>query len=126
MQRTELLDLVCCTITSRHLDPLTQETLTPRMLALTEQRLQHKMATEPPSLELIQALVILTYWTPIGNEDGADSHARIRAAIKQSKLLGLDKAPEQVIQLRRLCLESSEDFARAVERSRMVSDSESS
>ncbi|KIY73954.1 hypothetical protein CYLTODRAFT_439588 [Cylindrobasidium torrendii FP15055 ss-10] len=119
--RTDLLDLVCCTIASRHLDPLTQEMLTPRMLMLTEHTLQRRMATEAPSLEFIQALIILAFWTPIANDDGADSYARIKAAIEQSKLLGLDKAPEQVLQLRRLCLESSEDFARAVERSRMCS-----
>ncbi|KAF9034978.1 hypothetical protein BDZ89DRAFT_1062234, partial [Hymenopellis radicata] len=90
---TELLDLVSCTIASRHLDPLTQQSLGPRLLGLTERTFLNKLPSVVPSMESIQALLMLSLWSPLLNGDEQPSHPNLMlTAVNMAKSLRLSES----------------------------------
>ncbi|KAK0213993.1 hypothetical protein IW262DRAFT_1407917 [Armillaria fumosa] len=113
---TPFLDLVCCTIASRHLDPSTRSIVSPRLQRLTEDTIA-RMVFNPErfeSEETIQGLIVLSLWMPIcgsATGGGGDGRMLIGMAATMATNLRLSEATATVMSLRdRL----SGDFDQAV------------
>ncbi|KAK7042473.1 hypothetical protein R3P38DRAFT_2890668 [Favolaschia claudopus] len=59
------LDIVRCTIASRHLAPAARSEAAPRLQKLTEDVFHQEIFNPQPSLDSLRALLILSVWTPI-------------------------------------------------------------
>ncbi|KAE9410857.1 hypothetical protein BT96DRAFT_912288 [Gymnopus androsaceus JB14] len=101
-----LLDLVRCTIASRH---LSQSSLVNRLLYATEGAISQIIIHPSPTyvLESIQALLLVTTWSPISVSEAnqlqawKDPHLLLSSAISLATKIGLDKAPENYSALKR-------------------------
>ncbi len=104
LQSTELLDLISCTIASRHLDPLTQQSIGPRLLSLTERIFLNNLDSVVPSMESIQALLLLSLWSPLltgSSTDEQSSHPNfILTAVNMAKTLRLSESSIVVMKLK--------------------------
>ncbi|KAG7444815.1 uncharacterized protein BT62DRAFT_970758 [Guyanagaster necrorhizus] len=91
------LNLVCCTVASRHLSPSTRSLVAPRLQKLTEDTIA-RVAFNPQefeSEETIQGLIILSLWMPIcGSAKGGGSDGRmlIGMAVTMAMNLRLNEA----------------------------------
>ncbi|THU95480.1 hypothetical protein K435DRAFT_723703, partial [Dendrothele bispora CBS 962.96] len=101
------LDLICCTIASRHLRPSVRSVVAPKLEAAAEdavsQILLHPVLSE--SLESIQSLLILALWAPICGGSGdnrRDGHLLLVSAISMAKNIRLDEAPDRLNALKDL------------------------
>ncbi|THU81594.1 hypothetical protein K435DRAFT_873152 [Dendrothele bispora CBS 962.96] len=104
---TSTLDLICCTIASRHLRPSVRSVVAPKLEATAEdavsQILLHPVLSE--SLESIQSLLILALWAPICGGSGdnrRDGHLLLVSAISMAKNIRLDEAPDRLNALKDL------------------------
>ncbi|KAJ7108608.1 hypothetical protein C8R44DRAFT_803189 [Mycena epipterygia] len=104
---SSLLDTICCTIASRHLDSrISQPDLKIRLQSLTEDLIA-KMIFNPrisESVEAIQALLILSLWEPIGGppqNDGRDGRVLLASAVSMALNLRLNEASAKADALRK-------------------------
>ncbi|KAF7337872.1 hypothetical protein MVEN_02010200 [Mycena venus] len=86
-----LLDIVRCTIASRHLAPGTRSAIAPRLQKLTEEVFLREIFNPQPSLESIRALLILSVWTPIcgTGAEARDGRLLIASAVSMAMNLHL-------------------------------------
>ncbi|THU95478.1 hypothetical protein K435DRAFT_839495 [Dendrothele bispora CBS 962.96] len=98
---TFTLDLICCTIASRHLRPSVRSVVAPKLEAAAEDAVSeilfHPVLSE--SIESIQSLLILALWAPICGGSGSnrrDGHLLLVSAISMAKNIRLDEAPERL------------------------------
>ncbi|KAJ8698736.1 hypothetical protein PTI98_005410 [Pleurotus ostreatus] len=88
------LDLVRCTIASRHLDSTTRRKVAPRLQALVESTLLQPGYPHTKSPEFIEALLILALWMPICGSGYAikrDSRLLASSAMQIAISLGLNQ-----------------------------------
>ncbi|KAF5393010.1 hypothetical protein D9757_001127 [Collybiopsis confluens] len=99
-----ILDLIYCTITSRHLDESTCAVVAPRLNSLTADKISKIIFQPRPSekLEAIQSLIILSLWSPLfdPSEDGYDGRLLVASAVSMAHDMHLDDAPQQAITLK--------------------------
>jgi hypothetical protein len=85
-----LLDIVRCTIASRHLEPGVRSAIAPRLQKLTEDAFLREIFNVQPSLESIRALLILSMWTPICGTGAEARDGRLLIASAVSMAMNLD------------------------------------
>jgi len=100
----ELLDLTCCTIAVRHLDPHSRAVITPRLQKLTEDiilKIMHN-PRESLSLEAIQSLLIVSLWAPICGYESKlkDVQSLLSTAAGMAMNIRLHEASERAIAMR--------------------------
>ncbi|KAJ7253025.1 hypothetical protein B0H12DRAFT_1233738 [Mycena haematopus] len=97
-----LLDIVRCTIASRHLPPAARSTIAPRLQKLSEDLFPREMFNPQPSLQSIQALLILSVWTPIcgTGAEARDGRLLIASAVSMAMNLHLQNESQRAISLR--------------------------
>ncbi|KAJ6588289.1 hypothetical protein B0H19DRAFT_1098632 [Mycena capillaripes] len=97
-----LLDIVRCTIASRHLSPTIRSTIAPRLQKLTEDVFLREIFNPQPSLESIRALLILSVWTPIcgTGAEARDGRLLIASAVSMAMNLHLQDESKRVVSLR--------------------------
>ncbi|KAJ7481456.1 hypothetical protein FB451DRAFT_129101 [Mycena latifolia] len=86
-----LLDIVRCTIASRHLAPGVRSVIAPRLHKLTEEVFFREVFNPQPSLESIKALLILSVWTPLcgTGAEARDGRLLIASAVSMAMNLHL-------------------------------------
>ncbi|KAJ7591491.1 hypothetical protein C8J56DRAFT_935703 [Mycena floridula] len=100
-----LLNLVCCTVASRHIEPSLRSLVAPRLQKLTESTVV-KMIFDPrsaESLDSIQSLLILSLWSPIcgSTESGIrDGRLLIASAISMALNLRINESAGKLISVR--------------------------
>ncbi|KAK0206995.1 hypothetical protein DFS33DRAFT_1382081 [Desarmillaria ectypa] len=117
-EQTEILDLVRCAIASRHLDPITQASVAPRLYRLTENIFLKKLFHPIPSLESIRALIILSLWSP-AHCPTQDSRLLIASAVSMSTNFRLKEASAHAVRLQEQGLPVSQVYEEAIQRSRL-------
>lgn len=118
------MDVACCTVASRHLDPLTQEILVPRLVKLNQRILLSQLSAISPTTDRVQALVVLSLWAPLpyGLGEGIpNNNALITSAVEMSRKLNLSEASRHALGLHQTSGQYSDDFIGAAHRSRLVS-----
>lgn len=95
-----LLTLARCTVASRHLDPNTRAAVIPRLQKLTESVAFRHMFNPIPSTKSIQAILILSLWSPVGGHDIQDGRLLIASAVSMAMNLRLSQAIEYASSLR--------------------------
>ncbi|KIK53301.1 hypothetical protein GYMLUDRAFT_49479 [Collybiopsis luxurians FD-317 M1] len=122
-----LLDLVQCTIASRHLDGATRSLVAPRLQALTADSVA-KMIFQPrrsETLEAIQCLLILSLWAPVCGveEDDRDGRLLVASAVSMAHNMRLNEAPQEATRLRKRRAEgdpvSDQDLLDAMNKTRL-------
>lgn len=103
-----VLDLICCTIASRHLEYSIRETIFPSLRKLTEEAIVGHVFNPTPSPAIIQAFALLALWSPFdrcatSSSETHDSRLIAAAAINMCSSLRFDQAAtdEQVLTERR-------------------------
>ncbi|KAF8208174.1 hypothetical protein K438DRAFT_1961686 [Mycena galopus ATCC 62051] len=97
------LDIVRCTIASRHLSPAARSAAAPRLQKLTEDGFIRETFNPQPSLDSIRALLILSIWTPICGSIGAeprDGRLLIASTVSLAMNLYLQDASKRALALR--------------------------
>ncbi|KAJ4474496.1 hypothetical protein J3R30DRAFT_3509551 [Lentinula aciculospora] len=91
-----LLDLVYCTIASRHLDDRTRAEVAPRLQALTAENVARMIlqSRRSETLESIQCLLILSLWAPVcgADEDFRDGRLLVASAVTMAHNMRLNEA----------------------------------
>ncbi|KAG7447600.1 uncharacterized protein BT62DRAFT_1004357 [Guyanagaster necrorhizus] len=113
-----VLDLVRCTIASRHLDPITQTSVAPRLYRLTDNILFKHLFHPIPSLESIGALIILSLWSPL-QCPAQDSRLLVASAISMGMNFRLKEASAHAVRLQEQGLTDSQVYEEAIQRSRL-------
>ncbi|KAJ7355870.1 hypothetical protein DFH08DRAFT_738004 [Mycena albidolilacea] len=100
--RNSLLDIVRCTIASRHLLPATRSSVAPRLQKLTEEVFLREIFNPQPSPESIRALLILSVWTPICGTgvEARDGRLLIASAVSMAMNLHLQDESKRASGLR--------------------------
>lgn len=100
--RNSLLDIVRCTIASRHLLPATRSSIAPRLQKLTEEVFLREIFNPQPSPESIRALLILSVWTPICGTgvEARDGRLLIASAVSMAMNLHLQDESKRASGLR--------------------------
>ncbi|THV08147.1 hypothetical protein K435DRAFT_771725 [Dendrothele bispora CBS 962.96] len=97
------LDLVCCTVASRHLDKSIRPAIATRLQALTRDYCAKLIfqSRNSDSLEAIQCLLILSLWAPLcGNpEDFGDARTLIGSAVSMAMNCRLNEACDKALKL---------------------------
>ncbi|KAK7019506.1 hypothetical protein R3P38DRAFT_1247236 [Favolaschia claudopus] len=120
-----LLDIVRCTIASRHLEPSTRSSITPQLQKLTEEVFLREIFNPQPTLDSVRALLILSVWTPICGTGGEarDGRLLIASAVSMAMNLQLQDASKRVVGLRgekgELSVEKEADLHDSTEKWRM-------
>lgn len=103
-----VLDLICCTIASRHLKSSIREAVFPSLRKLTEEAIMGHVFNATPSPAIIQAFALLALWSPFdsfspSSSETHDSRLIAAAAINMCSSLRFDQAAtdEQVLTERR-------------------------
>ncbi|KAK0230345.1 hypothetical protein IW262DRAFT_1261429 [Armillaria fumosa] len=117
-EQTEILDLVRCTVASRHLDPITQASVSPRLYRLTESIFLEKLFHPIPSLESIGALIILSLWSPLRCLP-QDSRLLVASAVSMGMNFRLKEASAHAVGLQEQGLVGSQVYEEAIQRSRL-------
>lgn len=117
-EQTEILDLVRCTVASRHLDPITQASVSPRLYRLTESIFLEKLFHPIPSLESIGALIILSLWSPLYCSP-QDSRLLVASAVSMGMNFRLKEASAHAVGLQEQGLVGSQVYEEAIQRSRL-------
>ncbi|KAK0491443.1 hypothetical protein IW261DRAFT_89036 [Armillaria novae-zelandiae] len=117
-EKTEILDLVRCTVASRHLDPITQASVSPRLYRLTESIFLEKLFHPIPSLESIGALIILSLWSPL-HYSPQDSRLLVASAVSMGMNFRLKEASAHAVGLQERGLLGSQVYEEAIQRSRL-------
>ncbi|KAF8823249.1 hypothetical protein HHX47_DHR10000150 [Lentinula edodes] len=91
-----LLDLVYCTIASRHLDDRTRAEVAPRLQSLTAENVARMIlqSRRSETLESIQCLLILSLWAPVCgvDEDSRDGRLLVASAVTMAHNMRLNEA----------------------------------
>ena len=102
-----VLNLIRCTIASRHLEPSIYAIVFPTLRRLTEEAIVEHIFNPTPSLATIQSFALLALWSPFdsfspSSSETRDSRLIIAAAINMCSTLRCDQAAtdEQVLQER--------------------------
>ncbi|KAJ7481471.1 hypothetical protein FB451DRAFT_1085095 [Mycena latifolia] len=97
-----LLDIVRCTIASRHLGPGARSAIAPRLQKLTEDVFVREIFNPQPPLESIKALLILSVWAPIcgTGAEARDGRLLIASAVSMAMNLHLQNESKRAIGLR--------------------------
>ncbi|KAJ6590937.1 hypothetical protein DFH09DRAFT_1025917 [Mycena vulgaris] len=97
-----LLDIVRCTIASRHLGPGVRSGVAPRLQKLTEDVFLREIFNPQPSLDSIKALLILSVWAPIcgTGAEVRDGRLLIASAVSMAMNLHLQNESKRAIGLR--------------------------
>ncbi|KAJ7164867.1 hypothetical protein C8R46DRAFT_1097479 [Mycena filopes] len=97
-----LLDIVRCTIASRHLAPGVRATIAPRLQKLTEDVFMKEIFNPQPSLDSIHALLILSIWAPIcgTGAEARDGRLLIASAVSMAMNLRLQDESKRAFSLR--------------------------
>ncbi|KAJ7704423.1 hypothetical protein B0H17DRAFT_921447 [Mycena rosella] len=97
-----LLDIVRCTIASRHLGAGARSVIAPRLQKLTEDVFVREIFNPQPPLESIQALLILSVWAPIcgTGAEARDGRLLIASAVSMAMNLHLQNESKRGIELR--------------------------
>ncbi|KAK7038238.1 hypothetical protein R3P38DRAFT_540715 [Favolaschia claudopus] len=120
-----LLDIVRCTIASRHLEPSTRSTITPQLQKLTEEVFLREIFNPQPTLDSVRALLILSVWTPIcgTGAEARDGRLLIASAVSMAMNLQLQDASKRVVRLREekgeLSVETEAELQESLEKWRM-------
>ncbi|KAF7366732.1 hypothetical protein MSAN_00931300 [Mycena sanguinolenta] len=119
------LDLVRCTVASRHLPPTARATIAPRLHKLTEDVFVREIFNPQPSLDSIKALLILALWTPIcgTGAEPRDGRLLITSAVSVAMNLHLQDASKRALSLRaakeELSSEQQSELSGCIQRWRM-------
>lgn len=104
-RRSPLLDLVCCTIASRHLEEAGRFVVAARLQALTRENAAKMImqSRRSETLEYIQCLLILSLWVPVcgSSEDSQDGRLLIASAVTMALDMRLNQSCEVVISLQK-------------------------
>ena len=102
-----VLNLIRCTIASRHLEPSLHAMVFPTLRRLTEEAIVEHIFNPAPTLATIQSFSLLALWSPFdtfcqSSSETRDSRLIIAAAINMCSTLRCDQAAtdEQVLQER--------------------------
>ena len=106
-----VLNLIQCTIASRHLDASIRVRVFPALRRLTEEAIMKHIFNPTPSPAIIQAFALLALWSPFdtpspsSSSETHDSRLIAAAAINMCSSLRFDQAAndEQVLKERRKC-----------------------
>lgn len=112
-----LLDIVRCTIASRHLDPAFRSAVAPRLQKLTEEVFLREIFNPQPSADSIKALLILSVWAPIcgTGAEARDGRLLIASAVSMAMNLHLETASKRAIEIRALKGDLSAEKAEELE-----------
>ncbi|KAF7343415.1 hypothetical protein MVEN_01774000 [Mycena venus] len=124
-----LLETVCCAIASRHLDNASGAYIKLQLQKLTEDSIAKMIFNPRPSesVEAIQALLILSLWSPLGGppeNEGRDGRLLIASAVSMAMNLRLNQASLKANTLKkrnggRLSVEDTEALEELVENARL-------
>ncbi|SJK99698.1 uncharacterized protein ARMOST_03009 [Armillaria ostoyae] len=124
---TPFLDLVCCTIASRHLNPSTRSLVAPQLQKLTEDTIARVVFNPEKfeSEETIQGLIVLSLWMPVcgsATGGGGDGRMLIGMGVTMAMNLRLSEAIATVMSLRdRLPGDSDQaGLEKALNRARLI------
>lgn len=81
------LDLIACTIAARHLDPMSQKTIAPRLARLTEETLLNQTFLASPSTDAVLGLLLMSLWAPINSRSSSSSEDEERVKIRSPIML---------------------------------------
>ncbi|KAJ7764566.1 hypothetical protein DFH07DRAFT_811654 [Mycena maculata] len=97
-----LLDIVRCTVASRHLAPPARSVIAPRLQKLTEEVFIREIFNPQPPLESIKALLILSVWAPIcgTGAEARDGRLLIASAVSMAMNLHLQGESKRSMDLR--------------------------
>ncbi|KAJ7704434.1 hypothetical protein B0H17DRAFT_11228 [Mycena rosella] len=97
-----MLDIVRCTIASRHLGPVARSTIAPRLQKLTEDVFVREIFNPQPPIESIKALLILSVWAPIcgTGAEARDGRLLIASAVSMAMNLHLQNESKRSLGLR--------------------------
>ncbi|KAJ3758560.1 hypothetical protein EV360DRAFT_43627 [Lentinula raphanica] len=99
-----ILDLVYCTIASRHFDEATRSAVAPRLQALAAETVAKMIfqSRRLETLETIQCLLILSLWAPVcgADEDFRDGRLLVASAVSMAHNMRLNDACVHVTRLR--------------------------
>jgi hypothetical protein len=98
-----MLTLARLMVASRHLDPVTRAAVVPQLQKLTGEVLYRHLFNPIPSTQSIQAIIILSLWSPIGGASQAsvrDGRLLIASGVSMAMNLRLSQAVEYVSGLR--------------------------
>ncbi|KAJ3772884.1 hypothetical protein FB446DRAFT_772141 [Lentinula raphanica] len=99
-----LLDLVYCTIASRHLDDRTRSEVAPRLQYLTAENVARMIlqSRRSETLESIQCLLILSLWAPVcgADEDFRDGRLLVASAVTMAHNMRLNEACQVAARLK--------------------------
>ncbi|KAJ3740190.1 hypothetical protein DFH05DRAFT_1406158 [Lentinula detonsa] len=99
-----LLDLVYCTIASRHLDDRTRAEVAPRLQFLTAENVARMIlqSRRSETLESIQCLLILSLWAPVcgADEDFRDGRLLVASAVTMAHNMRLNEACQVAARLK--------------------------
>ncbi|KAJ3865790.1 hypothetical protein EV359DRAFT_38024 [Lentinula novae-zelandiae] len=99
-----ILDLVYCTIASRHFDEATRSMVAPRLQSLTAEFVAKMIfqSRRSETLESIQSLFILSLWAPVcgADEDFRDGRLLVASAVSMAHDMRLNDACQIAARLR--------------------------
>jgi hypothetical protein len=98
-----MLVLARLLVASRHLDSVTRAAVVPHLQKLTGEALHRHLFNPIPSPESIQAVIILSLWSPIGGGAQAsvrDGRLLIASGVSMAMNLRLSQAVEYISSLR--------------------------
>ncbi|KAJ7721040.1 hypothetical protein B0H16DRAFT_1603590 [Mycena metata] len=97
-----LLDIVRCTIASRHMSPGLRATIAPKLQKLTEDVFLREIFNPQPSLDSIRALLVLSVWAPIcgTGAEVRDGRLLIASAVSMAMNLRLQEESKRTFSLR--------------------------
>jgi hypothetical protein len=102
-RNSPLLMLARCTVASRHLDPVTRLAVVPQLQRLMEDVILTQVFNPMPSIESIEALLILSLWSPIGGPAHApvrDGRLLVASGVSMAMNLRLSQAVTYAVGLR--------------------------
>ncbi|KAI0316112.1 hypothetical protein OF83DRAFT_1128488 [Amylostereum chailletii] len=105
----DVLDLVRCTIASRHLEPLSRTQVLPALHKLTDEVIMQHVFNPNPSIAAVQAFAMLSLWSPFENlpsttTGSRDSRLIAASAISMGTSLHLDKGCVDAISIHKRML----------------------
>ncbi|KAJ7028676.1 hypothetical protein C8F04DRAFT_1289686, partial [Mycena alexandri] len=97
-----LLDIVRCTVASRHMSPDVRAAIAPKLQKLTEDVFLREIFNPQPSLDSIRALLILSVWAPIcgTGAEVRDGRLLIASAVSMAMNLRLQEESKRAFTLR--------------------------
>jgi hypothetical protein len=123
---TPLLDLVRCTVASRHLDIVTRSVVGPRLQKVAEEAMFKEIFNPVPSTESIYALLIMAFWSPVlgtPQSDARDGRLLVASAVSMAMNLRLNQASEYFASLQARA-RSGPELLEAMEKAQLVSQSQ--